>query len=169
MWWNKPYVNRRDWILENLGVLDLNAHQVVVIMLIDYMNTNHLDINPMELIQRTGFEAGIIDEVIQQLVAQNILSIKPSANNFIFNIDNLFQDGIRYEYIDQNIFTVFETELARPLSQVELERLNSWLGMYSQEEIISALRTAIVYNKVSFPYMNSILVNNRKERGLQVE
>lgn len=169
MWWNKPYINRRDWILENLGVLDLSAHQVVVLMLIDYMNTNNLDINPLELIKRTGFEAGAIDEVIQQLVAQNILSIKPSANNFIFNIDNLFQDGIRYEYMDQNIFTVFETELARPLSQVELERLNSWLGMYSQEEIISALRTAIVYNKVSFPYMNSILVNNRKERGLQVE
>lgn len=75
-------------------------------------------------------------------------------------------EGLRYEYVDENIFQVFESELARPLSQQELERLNSWLGMYSQDEIIAALRTAIVYKKVSFPYMNTILANNRKEKGL---
>lgn len=166
MWWTKPYINRRDWILENLGVLNLSAHQVVILLLIDYMNTNNLPIDPKILADRSGFDEKKVDEVMQKLAAQNILMIKPSANQFHFSIDNLFEEGLRYEYVDENIFEVFESELARPLSQQELERLNSWLGMYSQDEIISALRTAIVYKKVSFPYMNSILVNNRKEKGL---
>ncbi len=166
MWWNKPYVNRRDWILENLGMLNLTSHQVVVLLLIDYMNTHNLPITPMELIKRTGFNPKTIDDVIQQLTIHSVLEVTPTANGFIFSIDKLFKDGISYEYVNEDIFTVFENELARPLSQVELEKLNSWLGMYSQDEIVSALRTAIVYGKVAFPYINSILMNNRKEKGL---
>lgn len=165
MWWTKSYINRRDWILENLGVLNLTSHQTVILLLIDYMNVNHLDITPVELSKRTGFESEKVDEVLHDLARQNILEITPSSTSFVFSIDNLFQEGLRYEYVNETIFEVFENELARPLSQKELERLNSWLGMYSQDEIVSALRTAIVYKKVSFPYMNSILVNNRKEKG----
>ncbi len=166
MWWKKPYINRRDWILENLGVLNLTAHDTVILLLIDYMNVNNLPIDPAQLASRSGFDLEKVDEAIQRLAAQNILTIVPSSNQFHFSIDNLFMEGLRYEYVDENIFQVFESELARPLSQQELERLNSWLGMYSQDEIIAALRTAIVYKKVSFPYMNTILANNRKEKGL---
>lgn len=164
MWYKKPYINRRDWILENLGVLNLTSYETVLILLIDYMNTQNLEITPSELANRSGFKESDVDETLHRLSHRNILSVIPSANRFVFNIDNLFVENLRYEYVDENIFNVFEHELARPLSQQELERLNSWLGMYTQDEIISALRTAIVYNKLSFPYINTILVNNRKEK-----
>lgn len=157
-------MNRRDWILENLGVLNLSAHQIVVLLMIDYMNGHQLAINPNELSKRTGFDARTVDEVIQQLSMKNILEIIPGQKGFEFKIDNLFLEGVRYEYVNEDIFSVFESELGRPLSQLELEKLNSWLGMYSQDEIVSALRTAIVYGKVTFPYMNSIIINNRKEK-----
>lgn len=165
MWWKKPYINRRDWILENLGVLNLSSEEVVILLLIDYLNTQNIQIDPLVLSQRSNFDLQKVDHVLHKLASRNILTIVPGNNEFIFSIDHLFETGIQYEYVDQSIFEVFESELARPLSQKELERLNSWLGMYSQEEIISGLRTAIVYKKVSFPYINTILVNNRKEKG----
>ena len=52
MWWKKPYFNRRDWILENLGVLELSAHEIVVLLLIDYMNTHYQAVLPMEFRSR---------------------------------------------------------------------------------------------------------------------
>lgn len=166
MWWKKSYINRRDWILENLGVLNLTAHQTVILLLIDYMNINRINITPEELAKRSGFEPFKVDEVLHSLSVTKVLKITPNVDSFAFSIDNLFEEGLKYEYIDENIFEVFEQELARPLSQVELERLNTWLGIYTQDEIISALRTAIVYKKVSLAYINTVLANNRKEKGL---
>mgnify|MGYP001207947410 CR=1 FL=1 len=168
MWWTKPYVNRRDWILENLGVLNVSGDQALLLLMIDYLNTQKEIIDPQILSNRTGLKPERVDELIHQLVRQNILEIKPLKDRIEFNIDRLFQEGLLYEYVDETIFEIFEGELARPLSQSELERLNSWLNQYTQEEIISALRTAIVYQKVTFPYINSILANNRKEKGLSL-
>lgn len=168
MWWKKPYVNRRDWMLENLGVLNLSAKEVVILLLIDYLNGLHQNIDPVVLSKRSGIEVEKVDELIHQLVRKNLLEVKPLKDKIEFNIDNLFQEGLRYEFVDENIFEVFESELSRPLSQPELQRLNGWLSQYTQNEIIAALRTAIVYQKVTFPYINSILVNNRKEKGLNL-
>ncbi len=168
MWWKKPYVNRRDWILENLGVLNLSSMEVIILLLIDYLNCLHENIDPVVLSKRSGIEVEEVDELIHQLVRKNLLEVKPLKDKIEFNIDNLFQEGLRYEFVDENIFEVFESELSRPLSQPELQRLNGWLSQYTQNEIIAALRTAIVYQKVTFPYINSILVNNRKEKGLNL-
>lgn len=168
MWWKKPYVNRRDWMLENLGVLNLSSMEVVILLLIDYLNGLHQNIDPVVLSKRSGIEVEKVDELIHQLVRKNLLEVKPLKDKIEFNIDNLFQEGLRYEFVDENIFEVFESELSRPLSQPELQRLNGWLSQYTQNEIIAALRTAIVYQKVTFPYINSILVNNRKEKGLNL-
>ncbi len=168
MWWKKPYVNRRDWMLENLGVLNLSSMEVVILLLIDYLNGLHENIDPVVLSKRSGIEVEEVDELIHQLVRKNLLEVKPLKDKIEFNIDNLFQEGLRYEFVDENIFEVFESELSRPLSQPELQRLNGWLSQYTQNEIIAALRTAIVYQKVTFPYINSILVNNRKEKGLNL-
>ena len=164
MWWNKRYINRRDWILENLGVLDLTAEQAILILMIDFMNQHDLPILPHELAQRTGMDDERVDELIQNLVRQNLLNLTITKEGADFNIDNVFQEDIRYEYVDQDIFEVFESQLARPLSQRELERLNAWLGMYSQDEVVNALRSAIGVQKVNMNYINSILVNNRKEK-----
>ena len=168
MWYKKPYVNRRDWVLENLSLLHSSPDQALLILMIDYLNGLNVSIDPSVLAKRTGLQQDRVDTLIQQLVRQNILEIKPLKDRIEFILDRLFEEGVRYEYVDENIFEVFESELSRPLSQNELERLNSWLNQYTQDEIIAALRTAIVYQKVSFPYINTILINNRKEKGLSL-
>lgn len=163
MWWTKRYVNRRDWIFENLGTLKLSPEQVVVVCMIDYMNQYHMPIDLKELASRCFMDLETVDMVIHTLTLQNALEIKPGKERIEFSLEPLFKNGILYEYVDQTIFEIFEGEFGRPLSQNELERLNQWLSQYTQNEIINGLRTAIIYQKLNFAYINTILANNRKE------
>lgn len=163
MWWKKPYVNRRDWILDNLGALSLSPEQVVVLLMIDFYNEQNKAIDLEEFAQACSMELAEVDTIIHSLVQSQYLSIHPHKDRIGFSIDGLFEEGVIYEYVDQDIFEVFETEFGRLLSQNELMTLNKWLAHYSQEEILEALRSALIYQKASMPYIEAILVNNRKE------
>ena len=111
MWWNKPYVNRRDWILENLGVLDLTTDQIVVLLMIDYLNVNNIAIDPKVLSDRTNIAMDKIDSILHNLVRQNILQIKAEKDRIEFDIGNLFEEGLRYEYVDENILRCLRVSL----------------------------------------------------------
>ncbi|AMC94636.1 DNA replication protein DnaD [Erysipelothrix larvae] len=161
MWWNRPYVNRRDWILENLKTLKLSAKQTVLLLMIDYMNGQNETIDLNSLNVRTGLEVSEIDMILHDLQRSKLLVVKPSKDRIVFSIDPLFEEGVRYEYMDETIYEVFESELGRLLSQPELEMLNTWLSKYTQDEILDALRSAIVVQKVSMKYINAILINKR--------
>ncbi|CAM3584326.1 DnaD domain-containing protein [Erysipelothrix urinaevulpis] len=163
MWWNKPYVNRRDWVLENLGGLELSPKQTVVVLMIDYYNSHNRVIDLPSFAKSCNLELSEVDETIQSLVQSQVLSVKPDRDRIAFNLDALFSNGLMYEYVDEDIFEVFESEFGRLLSQNELVMLNEWLSTYTQEEIIDALRQALIYQKASMNYINAILVNKRQE------
>lgn len=164
MWWNKAYINRRDWILENLGSMKLSPTQTLVLLMIDFLNQQGVPITLELLAERTAVESHVVDETIHDLVRQNILAIKVSKDALEFNLDRLFQDGVRYEYVNEGIFEVFESEFGRLLSQNELMTLNTWLSKYSEADILDGLRNAVIYKKVSMQYINAILANKQKER-----
>ncbi|QIK69983.1 DnaD domain protein [Erysipelothrix sp. HDW6C] len=164
MWWNKSYINRRDWILENLGALKLSANQTLILLMIDFMNEQGQPITLEDLAGRCAMDVSEIDTTIHDLIRGNMLSIKVQPESVKFVMDGLFQDGISYEYVNESIFAVFEGEFGRLLSQNELMMLNGWLSKYQEEEILDALRSAMVYKKVSMNYINSILANKMKEQ-----
>lgn len=164
MWWNKAYINRRDWILENLGSMKLSPTQTLVLLMIDFLNQQGVPITLELLAERTAVESHVVDETIHDLVRQNILAIKVSKDALEFYLDGLFQDGVRYEYVNEGIFEVFESEFGRLLSQNELMTLNTWLSKYSEADILDGLRNAVIYKKVSMQYINAILANKQKER-----
>jgi DNA replication protein len=59
-----------------------------------------------------------------------------------------------------NIFQLFEQEFGRPLSPFECEHLTQWLDEdgHSEELIEAALREAVFCSKVSFRYIDRILL-----------
>lgn len=63
---------------------------------------------------------------------------------------------------DKNIFTVFEQELARPLSPMETERMRQWSAQLSNELIIEALRRAVLMGKANFRYIDAIILEWQK-------
>ena len=163
MWWHKPYISRRDWILENLGILKTDAVETVLLLMIDFMNTQNIDISLDELSTRCALSIDVVDEAIQSLIKKSFLAVKVDSGSVCFVIDGLFQDGTLYEFVDRGIFETFEVEFGRLLSQAELETLNLWLSKYTQEDILDALANAIIYKKVSMQYINAILHNKEME------
>lgn len=65
-----------------------------------------------------------------------------------------------------NIFQLFEQEFGRPLSPFECEHLTQWLDHdgYSEELIETALREAVFCGKVSFRYIDRILLEWQRNR-----
>ena len=66
--------------------------------------------------------------------------------------------------IDSNIFAVFETELGRTISAMEVEIIKEWLHDGVSEELIKeALKEAILNNVRNLKYIDRILFNWRSK------
>lgn len=70
------------------------------------------------------------------------------------------EDGTK-EQQEDNLFYIFEQEFGRPLSPMEVETINSWLDQdrYPEPLILAALKEAVFAGKVSFRYIDRILLD----------
>ncbi|WP_044478877.1 DnaD domain-containing protein [Paenibacillus antibioticophila] len=66
----------------------------------------------------------------------------------------------------RNLFVVFETEFARPLSPMECETISGWIDQdrYPEELIRLALKEAVFAGKVHFRYIDRILLEWNRNR-----
>lgn len=169
-WYEQSYVNHRDWILENIEFLNLTEQEALLVLLIDYFNTNHIDIT-MDLLQKkTGLSKEALDSVISLLCARRYLEIRASAKDVRFILDGLFETDIAKDanIMDASLFDTFESEFGRPLNQKEMEKIGDWNKVYNRKLILYALREASAYQKLSIPYIDSILMS-WKQKGYTVE
>lgn len=164
MWWTKNYINRRDWMLDNMENLQLSSNQLLVLMMIDYYNTYNNTLSQQILENKTGLDSETMNAVVASLIQLELLKVEVKGAEVHFNIDNVFDTEFEKKELPQNMFEVFEVEFGRTLSQKELEKLNEWIQIYSEMEILEALRKAIIYQKTSLNYIEAILVNDRNEK-----
>lgn len=77
----------------------------------------------------------------------------------------------RLEEQERNLFVVFETEFARPLSPMECETISGWIDQdrYPEELIRLALKEAVFAGKVHFRYIDRILLEWNRNRVRTVE
>lgn len=158
-WYETNYVNHRDWILDNLQFLGLDAKETVLVLLIDFMNEHHINITMEELHKRTGFSNEEVDQTISVLCAKKYLEIRASSKSVRFLLDGLFEtDVARNERIlDSSLFDTFETEFGRPLTSNEMTKISEWNRTTDKKLIIYALREASAYQKLSVSYIEKIL------------
>lgn len=88
-------------------------------------------------------EAGVMDEVI-------------STDNIFKYATEEIQRKIKNE-TKNNIFEEIESEFGRPLSPMEFEAINGWLGKYDESLIHEALKEAVFNNAKSLRYITRIL------------
>lgn len=169
-WYEQKYVNHRDWILDHLEFLGLSNDEVVIVLLIDFMNQNHEEITMETLRRKTGQTMDDLDRVISVLCAKKYLEIKASSKKVRFLLNGLFEtDTARDEKIlDASLFDAFESEFGRPLSSHEMERISEWNRTTDKKLIIYALRQASAYQKLSLNYIERIL-NDWKAKGITAE
>lgn len=165
MWWNRNYVNRRDWMLENLSSVNVNPSEFVILQMIDFCNSNRLELSMERLVDQTGMDVGVVNQSIASLNQKGYLVVRAVGHVIEFNIDGVFKNHEQEEYVNKDLFEIFESEFGRLLSQADLMTLSRWSQLYEEDMILDALREAIIAQKVAMQYINGILVNKaRQER-----
>ena len=164
MWYQEPFINRRNWILENMHELECSIEQVYVLLLIDYLNEFNRTIDLQTLSKYTQLNIKTVDQLLNELITKGYVKIIPSKEKIHFDIGAVFLQHQRQPIsISKDLFQLFEHEFKRPLSEKEMTQLNIWSKHHPEKMIIYALKEALIQQKVAFPYINKILENWKNE------
>ena len=165
-WYEQSFINRRDWILENLEYLGLSAKEVLIVLLIDFCNEHRIEITTELMARKTGMSSAEVEETITLLCARRYMEIRASGKRVRFVLNGLFEVDTERDRADgdQSLFGLFESEFGRPLSQKEAQRISDWNRTYEHKMIVEALREASTYQKMNFAYIESILHRMKTDR-----
>lgn len=166
-WYETNYVSHRDWILDHLDLLGLSSDEAVVALMIDFMNEKRMNITVDDIAGHTGMSVEKADETVSLLCAKRYLQIQVNGGNVRFSLSGLFEtDVARSErMLDASLFDLFEQEFRRPLSQMEMQKINEWNRTTDRTLIIYALREASAYSSLSMGYIEAVL-NSWKQKGI---
>lgn len=157
------YFDRIRWILSNLKKLDVSANEVLVLLSIVILKEENREVNIQSLADKTPLSNKEVDDAITLLASKRYLDIKICAGEVSFNIDKIFDLKKEVNNDVKDLFKLFEEEFSRLLTQNELVKLNAWIKEYSRQDIIEALRSASIMNKLHFNYIDRILENDYRE------
>ena len=145
----------------------LNLNEFLVLVYFDNSFNSTLDI---ELIGNTlGLDEGSIMEAFNGLMIKGLVNIetcKDLENRMqevvtLCGVYDLVCDDVEevtQEEVKTDIFKVFEKELGRTISSMELELINGWLTIGTPEELILGALKEAVYNGVTnFKYIDRII------------
>ncbi|RIM88411.1 DnaD domain-containing protein, partial [Staphylococcus shinii] len=139
--------------------------------------------------QGTSLDSRAITSVIQSLIQTDLLELKVNKDEEgkfteYMNLDPFYnklseimekmevqQDKEKSKVDFNTLFQQIEQAFARPLSPFEMETLNQWLDVdkHDLSVIQAALDEAISQNKLSFKYMDRILLNWKKNNVKTIE
>lgn len=165
-WWNQRFVRRRDYILEHLETWDLNAREIIMILLIDYFNEHRIPLSLEAMSQKMHLTLNEVDILLQTLQEKGYVKMDIVAGRLCFMIDGLFEP--QHVEVEESIFDIYESEFKRPLTQKEMQRLADMRQNYEEVMLINALREASIYEHLSLDYIEKILINWKK-KGLSAD
>lgn len=162
----KKYVTNSLFIKKALE-LNLNLKEFLMLTYFDNDYNNYLNIELLS--ENIGLTLDESYKIFNSLLSKKLIEIKTSKdlegrmiekvdlNNFYTMICEE-EKKVEKEETKSDIYSVFESEFARPITSMEYEIINAWLEKnYSEELIIGALKEA-VYNGVNnFRYIDKIL------------
>ncbi len=145
----------------------LSLNEFLVLM---YLDNDYNDNFEIELISKSlGLNTNDTLEAFNSLMLKGLVSLDSvkdldSRFNEVVNLDKVYEcvtNSIESDVKEKNkedIFKVFERELGRTISSMELEMINGWLATGTSEEIILGALKEAVYNGVSnFRYIDKII------------
>lgn len=168
-------------LFNNYKKLNITEEELVVIMLIISLG-NKIEFNPDIFVSELGMDKAKIMIIISSLMDKKILSLEMIKSgrkmeeyislsllydkllNIVKDIDE--EDKIK---IDNSIFTIFENELGKLLSPMQIDKIREWVSTYKNEElIIAALKEAVMNNVSNFNYIDTIL-NEWNKKGYKTK
>ena len=162
-------------LLSNYKNLGISDEELIIIMVI--MNYGDKVVYDPEMFAKdiNGDKRKIM-MLIDSLCDKSVLSLVIEKNNkktyeyisldlLYEKLSNTFLDKKEDMEIDNSIFTVFENELGKLLSPMEIEKIKEWITSGNTNEMITlALKEAVLNGVSNLNYIDSIL-NNWKKKG----
>jgi len=164
-WYQEIYFNKRDWIIANLEFLNLSPDELCIVLLIDYFNSIKQITSVELLVKKSSMSIDRVNDVLELLQRKSYLEILPTPKGPVFKLDNLFETKIaKSEIIANNkVLDLFQSELGKPLTRNEVQKINEWSKIYDQKLIIYALREASINKVLNINYVSGILNKWKKE------
>ena len=164
-------------LFNNYKILNITDEELIVIMLIISLG-NKIEYNPDIFVQELNIEKFKAMEIINNLISKNLLSLDMVKIGRItseyLSLSLLYEKLLNIvidsksdnkSEIDSSIFSVFENELGRLLSPMEIEQIKEWVITYKNEELIkSALKEAVLNGVNNLRYIDTIL-NDWNKKG----
>lgn len=167
--YNETYFNRRNYILQHLDDLKIDAEEGLLLLVIDYLNEYNQNVDYYILSKKLKLNENRIDVLVNGLIEKGYLEIKIEKKVIHYALDGVFKMNSENKPIDMNIyknlFDLYERGFGRPLSSNEAQRLSGFMKEYEFKLIEYALKEATVYEKINFNYIEKILIN-WKAKGL---
>lgn len=185
----RPVIIRRE-LLDHYNQLGINeAELVILIKLLHASESSNKQPSIESLQQGTTFGSREVTTIIQSLIQHDLLELKVekdeegkfteymNLNQFYVKLSEIMEQvNIKVEEenteVEFNVlFQQIEQAFGRPLSPFEIETLNQWLDIDKHElsVIQAALGEATSQNKLSFKYIDRILLNWKKNNVKTIE
>jgi len=152
---------------------NLSLNEFLVLVYFDNCFHSTLDI---DLICNTlGLDESNVMEAFNSLVVKGLVNIESTKDleNRMQEVvtlcgvyDSICEDVevVTQEEVKTDVFKVFESELGRTISSMELELINGWLSNGTPEELVlGALREAVYNGVTSFKYIDRIIFEWEKK------
>lgn len=185
----RPVIIRRE-LLDHYNQLGINeAELVILIKLLHASESSNKQPSIESLQQGTTFGSREVTTIIQSLIQHDLLELKVekdeegkfteymNLNQFYVKLSEIIEQvNIKVEEenteVEFNVlFQQIEQAFGRPLSPFEIETLNQWLDIdkHKLSVIQAALDEATSQNKLSFKYIDRILLNWKKNNVKTIE
>lgn len=154
---------------------ELKLTEEELIMLICLINEGDKVIyDPCIFMEKIGLDKFKAMQILNDLAEKNMITIKIENNksgkkedyiylDLLYNkLFNLMLDQKHESAINTDLFSLFEQELGRTISPMEVEIIKEWIHDGHSEELIKeALKEAIYNNARNLKYIDRILFNWR--------
>lgn len=153
-----------------------NNLSLVEFLVLAYFDNSFSNTFEVELISSTlGIDVNSAMEAFNSLMMKGLVtleSVKDVENrlNEVVRLDGVYSSIIEDTEVEvkkevkEDIFKVFERELGRTMSSMELELINGWLISGTPEEIVlGALREAVYNGVTNFRYIDKIIYEWEKK------
>lgn len=161
---NSVYFDKIRYVLSKIPQLDLSSDELMLVLSILIIQEEGQVVSVESIKRQTGLDIKEIDKIVTILAGKRYLEVEVVDTAVNFSVDNIFKLKPEVNLDVSDLFKIFEEEFSRLLNQRELVRLNEWMKKYKREEIIDALRSASIMEKLDFNYINKILENNYESK-----
>lgn len=183
-WLNEGSISVPNLLLQYYKHIDLNETEcLLLIQIYSFLSKGIHFPTPEQLSERMTLTSEECMQTIQKLIVKNVLLIEEHQNPYSesYSLAPLWNKLASFivtheqqkanQNIEENIFTLFEKEFARPLSPIEYETITMWLDQdnHSPELIKAALKEAVLSGKLNFRYIDRILFEWKKNGIKTVE